>query len=104
MSLWLVILGMSVATFGQRASFLLLPDHVKLPVLLRRALQYVPAAVLTAIWAPELMLQKGVLSLAPGNERLLAGIVAIAVAWRFRGTFVTIAAGLVALHVFDQLF
>ena len=104
MTLWLVILGMSVATFAQRASFLLLPDHVKLPALLRRALHYVPAAVLTAIWTPELLLQKGVLSLALGNERLLAGILAVAVAWRFRATFVTIVSGLVALHVFDRLF
>ncbi len=104
MNLWLIVLGMSVATFAQRASFLLLPEHVKLPALLRRALHYVPAAVLTAIWAPELMLQKGVLSLALGNERLLAGIVAITVAWRFRATFVTIVAGLVALHIIDRLF
>jgi branched-subunit amino acid transport protein len=104
MTLWLIILCMSVATFGQRASFLLLPPHVQLPALLRRALRYVPAAVLTAIWAPELMLQKGVLALTPGNERLLAGIVAIAVAWRFRVTFGTILAGLLALHLFDWMF
>jgi len=104
MTLWWIILGMSVATFGQRASFLLLPERVKLPLLLRQALRYVPAAVLTAIWAPELLLQKGVLSLALENERLLAGMVAIAVAWRLRATFVTIVAGLVALHVFDRLF
>ena len=104
MTLWLIILGMSLATFGQRASFLLLPAHVQLPALLRRALRYVPAAVLTAIWVPELMLQKGVLSLAPGNERLLAGMVAIAIAWRYRVTFGTITAGLVALHFFDWMF
>ena len=104
MTTWLIILGMSVATFGQRVSFLLLPDHVKLPALLRRGLNYVPAAVITAMWTPELMLQKGVLSIALGNERLLAGIVAIAVAWHFRATFATIATGLVALHVFDRLF
>jgi branched-subunit amino acid transport protein len=103
-TLWLIILGMSLATFGQRASFLLLPEHVKLPLLLRQALRYVPAAVLTAIWAPELLLQKGVLSLALENERLLAGIVAVGVAWRFRATFVTIVAGLVALHLFDWMF
>ena len=104
MSLWLAIAGMMLATFGQRASFLLLPPHVQLPALLRRALRYVPAAVLTAIWAPELMLQKGVLNIALGNERLLAGIVAIAIAWRFRVTFGTILAGLVALHFFDWMF
>ena len=104
MTLWLAILGMSVATFAQRASFLLLPPQVQLPALLRRALRYVPAAVLTAIWAPELLLQNGVLSLALGNERLLAGIVAIAVAWRYRVTFGTIIAGLIALHLFDWMF
>ena len=104
MTPWLIILGMSLATFGQRASFLMLPDHVQLPLLLRRALRYVPAAVLTAIWAPELLLQKGVLSLALGNERLLAGVVAIAIAWRYRVTFGTIIAGLVALHLFDWMF
>ena len=104
MALWLIILGMMVATFGQRASFLLLPAHVQLPAVLRRALRYVPAAVLTAIWAPELMLQKGVLNIALGNERLLAGVVAIAIAWRYRATFGTIVAGLVALHLFDRMF
>ena len=104
MTIWLAIAGMTVVTFFQRASFLLLPPQVQLPPLLRRALRYVPAAVLTAIWAPELMLQKGVLSLALTNERLLAGIVAIAIAWRFRVTFGTIIAGLAALHFFDWIF
>jgi len=104
MSIWLAIAGMMVATFGQRASFLLLPPQVQLPSMLRRALRYVPAAVLTAIWAPELLLQKGVIDLALGNERLLAGVVAIAIAWRFRVTFGTIIAGLAALHLFDWMF
>ena len=104
MTLWLVIAGMTVVTFAGRASFLLLPAHVQLPELFVRGLRYVPAAVLTAIWAPELLLQKGVLNLALGNERLLAGMVAIAVAWRFRVTFGTIVAGLAALHLFDWMF
>jgi branched-subunit amino acid transport protein len=104
MSLWLTILSMAVVTFAGRASFLLLPEHVQLPEWFVRGLRYVPAAVLTAIWAPELLLQKGVLSLALGNERLLAGMVAIAVAWRYRVTFGTIVAGLIALHLFDWMF
>jgi len=103
LSLWLAILGMGLVTFLLRASFLLLPEQVKLPDLLRRALPFVPAAVLTAVWAPELLLQKGVLYLSLQNERLLAGIVAIAVAWRWRLTFATIASGLLALHLFDWL-
>lgn len=103
MSVWLAILGMGLVTFALRASFFLLPEGMRLPALLRRALPFVPAAVLTAVWAPELLLQKGVLFLSLQNERLLAGIVAIAVAWRWRLTFATIASGLLALHLFDWL-
>jgi branched-subunit amino acid transport protein len=103
MTLWLTVAGMALVTYLARSSFLLLPPGVETPPLLKRALRYVPAAVLTAIWAPELALQKEVLSLTLHNERLLAGLVAIAVAWRFRATFVTIVAGLLALYLFDWL-
>jgi len=102
-TIWLALAGMALVTYLLRASFLLLPESVDTPPLLRRALRYVPAAVLTAIWAPELLLQNQVLYLAPENERLLAGLAAIAVAWRWRLTSVTIAAGLAALHFFDWL-
>jgi branched-subunit amino acid transport protein len=95
MTLWLTLLGMALVTFALRASFLLLPPTIDSPPLLKRALRYVPAAVLTAIWAPEVLVM---------NEQLLAGVVAIAVAWRWNRTFATIAAGLLALHFFAWLF
>jgi branched-subunit amino acid transport protein len=94
MTLWLILLGMAAVTFALRASVLVLPPGVELPAFLRRALRYVPAAVLTAIWAPEVLVQ---------NEQLPAGAVAIAVAWRWRLTFATIIAGLLALHFFAWL-
>jgi branched-subunit amino acid transport protein len=94
MTFWATLLGMAVVTFALRASFLLLPPGTETPPLLRRALRYVPAAVLTAIWAPEVLVQ---------NEQLPAGVVAIAVAWRWRMTFATIIAGLLALHFFAWL-
>jgi branched-subunit amino acid transport protein len=103
MTLWLAILGMGAITLALRASFILLPAGLRLPALLRRALPFVPAAVLTALWAPELALQKGVLSLSLHNERLAGGLVAVLVAWRWRLTFATIASGLIALHLFDWL-
>ena len=96
MSIWFTVLGMALVTYALRASFLLLPPHVDTPPLLRRALRYVPAAVLTAIWAPEVVLSRG-------YEQLAAGAVAIAVAWRWRRTFATIVAGLAALHLFHWL-
>ena len=103
MTLWLAILGMALVTIMLRASLLLLPEGAMLPPLLRRALRYVPAAVLTAIWTPELVMHGGAPDLSPANVRLLAGVVAIAVAWRFRLTYLTIAAGMVALHLFSLL-
>jgi branched-subunit amino acid transport protein len=103
MTLWLTILGMGAITLALRLSFIVAPQRMRLPALLRRALPFVPAAVLTAVWAPELALQKGVLQLSLHNERLMAGFVAMAVAWRWRLTFATIASGLLALHLFDWL-
>ena len=94
MTLWLTLIGMALVTFALRAAFLVLPPGIELPALFRRALRYVPAAVLTAIWAPEVLVK---------NEQLPAGIVAIAVAWRWRMTFATIIAGLAALHFFAWL-
>jgi branched-subunit amino acid transport protein len=91
MSLWWILAGMSIVTFALRAAFLVLPPGMETPAWLRRVLRYVPAAVLTAIWAPEVLVQ---------NEQLPAGAVAIAVAWRWRLTFATIIAGLLALHLF----
>lgn len=103
LTLWLLIAGMGAITFALRASFLLLPASVEIPSLLRRSLRFVPAAVLTAIWAPELALVQGELQLSPDNARLLAGIVAIAVAWRWNQVYATILAGMVALHAFGWL-
>ena len=94
MTLWLTLIGMALVTFALRAAFLVLPAGIELPAFFRRAQRYVPAAVLTAIWAPEVLVK---------NEQLPAGVVAIAVAWRWRMTFATIIAGLVALHFFAWL-
>ncbi len=103
MMLGLLILGMALVTYLLRAAFLLLPPEVGTPPLLRRALRFVPAAVLTAVWAPELFLHQGALYLSPGNERLLAGGLAILVAWRWRSTIATILAGLAGLHLVSWL-
>ena len=100
---WIVV-ATHVADGDARRSSPARFERIQLPPLLVSALRYVPAAVLTAIWAPELLLNKGVLAIALGNERLLAGAVAIAVAWRWRLTFATILAGLAALHLFDWMF
>lgn len=103
MTLWILLFAMCCVTVSLRTSFLLLPPQVQLPAPLRRALRFVPAAVLTAIFAPELTIHGGRLDLSFGNEKLLAGLVAIGVAWRLRNAFVTILAGMLALHLFVRI-
>ncbi len=99
--LWLLIAGMAAVTFVLRASFLLLPENLAIPPPLRRSLRFVPAAVLTAIWVPELLIHQGALHVSGENARLVAGAAAIAAAWRWGRVHVTIFAGIGVLHLAD---
>jgi branched-subunit amino acid transport protein len=87
-------------TFGMRFSFVFLLGRYEIPVTMRRALHYVPPAVLSAIIFPELFLRNGSLDLSLGNSRLLAGVVAVAVAAWTKNSLLTILAGMTALILF----
>lgn len=97
MNIWLIMLLGGLITFGMRFSFIYLFGRFEVPQTLRRALHYVPPAVLSAIVFPELLMRDGRLALDLTNERLLAGLVAVLVAWFTRSTLLTILAGLGAL-------
>lgn len=99
MSIWLVMLLGGLITFGMRFSFIYLFGRLEVPETLRKALHYVPPAVFSAIIFPELFLHEGTLHLSFENTRLLAGLVAIAVAWFTKNTLITIIAGMIALFV-----
>lgn len=94
---WAVIAGVGAITFLMRASFIVFADPRRFPALLRAALTFVPAAVLSAIVVPGLLMPHGHLDASPGNLRLLAGIVAIAVAARTHNAFVSILSGMASL-------
>src|SRR5262245_14286244 len=99
MNIWLVILLGGLITFWMRFSLIYLFGRFQIPPTLRKALHYVPPAVLSAIIFPELFLRDGTLNLSLENTRLLAGLVAILVAWFTRNTLITIIAGMVALFL-----
>jgi len=101
--LWLTIIGMGVVTFAVRLLPILLLERIEMPPLLLRALRYVPPAVLSAIIFPELLLRQGTLDLSPANLRLIAGVVAAAVAWRTRNVLLTIGVGMAALWVLQAV-
>lgn len=103
MNIWLVMLLGGLITFGMRFSLIYLFGRFKVPDTLQRALHYVPPAVLSAIIFPELFLHDGSLNLSLANIRLLAGLIAIVVAWFSKNTLLTIIAGMIALFLL-QLF
>ena len=97
MKTWLIIAGVSAATYLLRASFIVFADPQRFPHAFRQALRFVPPAVLAAIVVPGLLLAGGAIEASPRNARLLAGLIAIVVAARWRHPLAPIAAGMPAL-------
>ncbi len=103
MNLWLIIIGMGIVTFGIRLVPIVLLGRIEIPFIMQRALRFVPAAVLTAIVVPELLYRNDQLDLSLTNARLLAGLIAIGVAWRTKNALITIGVGMLALWVIGAI-
>lgn len=104
MNRWLVLAGLAAGTYLLRLSFLALFGRLDgVPPRVERLLRFVPPAALAALAAPGFLAPEGSLALAPGNEQLLAGLVAGAVAWRTESIFATIAVGMGALWTLAAL-
>lgn len=94
----LLIAGMALVTFAIRYPVLALLGKIPLPEPIFRALKYVPAAVLTAIIIPAVVIgQDSRLDLRLTNAYLIAGLVAALVAWRTRNLLLTIILGMLSL-------
>ncbi len=103
MTLWLTLLIAGLLTFGIRLSFIVIFGQRDVPGSVRRALRFVPAAVLSAIIFPEMFAPDKQIDLSLDNARLLAGLLAALVAWRTKNILLTIATGLGALWLLGAL-
>jgi branched-subunit amino acid transport protein len=103
MNIWWILVIAGALTFGMRFSFIFLLGNVKLPDVVRRALRFVPPAVLTALVLPELLMPAGYLDLSLANHRWLAGLIAGLVAWRTNSAPLTFLAGAVALLILQTM-
>lgn len=84
-------------TFTLRASFVFLLGYIgDVPPRLERALGFVPAAVLAALVAPNILLQDSQIAVGLGNHRLFAGAAAALAAWASENVFLTIFVGITA--------
>ncbi|WP_300671217.1 AzlD domain-containing protein [Desulfoluna sp.] len=96
-----VVLLCGAVTFSERGAFLLFPSDKEPHPRLAKGLRLVPAAVLPALVTPALFMPDGALDLSPSNLRLLAGVVALAIALWKRSVFLTLVSGLTALWFFQ---
>lgn len=79
MTVWLVILFMSLILFVNRYIFLEPRLPLRLGRNLRDFLGFAVPGLLTAICAPIIFVPEGQLNLSPGNPYLLAGLFAVVV-------------------------
>jgi len=101
---WLpIFLAAGLLTFATRLSFIALLGHEGFPPLLKRALRFVPPAVLSAIICMEVVVRDGAPALGAGNVRLLAAALAALVAWRTRSVLLTVSIGMAALWTIQSL-
>nr|CCA88955.1 conserved membrane hypothetical protein [Ralstonia syzygii R24] len=78
LEIWLTIFGMTIVTIVTRALFLMVGDRLTLPMRVRHALRFAPAAALAAIVLPDLLWYHGGFDASWTNPRLMAGIAAAA--------------------------
>ncbi len=105
MTLWFVIIGMGIVAYGIRLSMLVFVRPAALPNVAREALRYVTPAALTAIIVPAVLYLdgSGSFNAGPGNERVPAALLAIAVAWFTKSVWATITTGMLVLWLLQAL-
>ena len=100
---WAVIVALAAATLLTRMSFIAFAAHLELPLLLRRALVYLPPAILAAIIAVQVFPPTPSGNASLDLPRLGAALLAFAVAWRTRSNMATIVVGMLALWALQAL-
>lgn len=101
MKIWQIIFWVGAISLTLRASSLVLLRNDRLPERVTSSLGLVPAAVLSALIAPELFAHGGQVQVF--GPRLLVGIVAGAVAWKTRNVLWTLVVGLGLLFLAQAL-
>jgi branched-subunit amino acid transport protein len=90
---WTAVVLAGIGTYSMRVSFLVLAHRLAdVPPAVQRILRQIPPAALAAIVVPALLRPEGTFDV--WQPRLLAGILAAAVAWRTRNIALTLVAGI----------
>ena len=94
---WSMMICIGLLTFTIRFAPIALLSRLELSEWMKRALRYVPPAVMTAIITPSLFFVGGAPTITFDAARLIAATFATLVAWRTRSTLWTVVFGMLAL-------
>ena len=101
---WAVILAVGALNYLSRLSFIAVFARIEMPAIVRRALRFVPAAMLMAIVVPAIAFSPpGTLAFTYANPKLVAASIAAAVAWRTKDAMATMGIGMIALWLVQWL-
>lgn len=96
---WLLLLGLAVLVFFNRYLFLEPRVPVRLPALLRQALNYSAPCLLTAICGPIILLHDGTLHSLPDNPYLFGAVVGVVIAAWVRNMILSVLLILLAFYL-----
>lgn len=95
---WLLLFGLAALVFFNRYLFLEPRVPVRLPALLRQALNYSAPCLLTAICGPIILLQEGTMRSLPDNPYLYGAIIGVVIAAWVRHMILSVLLILLAFY------
>ncbi len=102
METFLLVSGMMVVTFSIRYILLPLSGRIHFSDNMKRALGYVPPAVLTAIIAPMALIPDGqALNISLANPYLAGAVITTLIGWISKNLLITIVGGMAAFALWQ---
>lgn len=101
---WILVCSIGLGNFIFRSICIYAMERMHIPPLVERMLRFIPASVLAAVIGPMLYYHQGTLDILAGKERLLAGLLAIAVAYARGSMLLIIVTGMGSLYFLQHLF
>jgi len=103
LKLWAVIFAVGLLNYLSRLSFIAVFARRSMPPLLARALKFVPAAMLTALIVPMIVVDPTAGSAMTFDPKMVAAAVAGVVAFFTRSSLLTIGVGMAALWLLQAM-
>lgn len=94
---------MSIVTYLPRALPIVILSKIKMPEWFLQWLKYIPIAVLSALLVPGLLIAENRVDISLGNNKLLAAIPCILLAYLSKNLFVTVLSGIVIMFLLNLL-